>query len=215
VQIIETISSVFGHGHSHSHAHDDKIADLNAAWIALISIGVKEWIFAATMKVAKRTGSKVLVANAWHHRIDSLVSMVAVVTIGGGYFWGIKWLDPLGGLIVSSMIVRAGYTTAKSSVLELIDNNSRVIEDGKFEEHREQVQDLLRREFDSRYLVSKIELMPSGPSFISNIELTPTAKLESLREFQENCHLIKCKLAEVDPMLVRINITVQDPDSHI
>lgn len=74
------------------------------------------------MKIAKERKSSVLASNAVHHRIDSLTSIVALVAIAGSHvFTGTTWLDPVGGLIVSMMVIRAGWGNTGSALLELAD----------------------------------------------------------------------------------------------
>ena len=74
------------------------------------------------MKVAKERKSSVLASNAIHHRVDSLTSIVALVAIGGSHLIeGATWLDPVGGLLVSAMVVQAGLGNTKAAVLELCD----------------------------------------------------------------------------------------------
>ncbi|KAI4285363.1 MAG: hypothetical protein L6R38_000719 [Xanthoria sp. 2 TBL-2021] len=126
-------------GHSHSHGVADMGPNINAAWVAAASIGVKEYLYRASecppmaihlalphhraaMKVAKERKSSVLASNAVHHRIDSLTSIVALVAIAGSHlFAGTTWLDPVGGLIVSFMVVRAGWANTGQALLELAD----------------------------------------------------------------------------------------------
>ena len=118
-----------GHSHSHSHAPvaeaDVQVTkqppNINAAWLALASIGVKELLYKQTMKVALATHSKVLVANAWHHRVDSLTAAVAFLTVTSGYLFGVVWLDAVGGLLVSMLIIHAGFGTFKDAWFELVD----------------------------------------------------------------------------------------------
>lgn len=74
------------------------------------------------MKIAKERKSAVLASNAIHHRIDSLTSIVALATIGGAHvFTDATWLDPVGSLLISLMIIKAGLGNTKNSFLELID----------------------------------------------------------------------------------------------
>ncbi|KAL8910826.1 MAG: hypothetical protein Q9171_003915 [Xanthocarpia ochracea] len=109
-------------GHSHSHGAAEMGPNINAAWVAAASIAVKEYLYRATMKVARERKSSVLASNAIHHRIDSLTSIVALIAIGGSHlFTGTTWLDPVGGLIVSFMVVRAGWTNTGQALLELAD----------------------------------------------------------------------------------------------
>lgn len=115
---------IFEHGHSHSHSHGD--ADLgpniNAAWLAGGSILIKEWLYRATDKVAKQKRSSVLASNAYHHRVDSLTAFVALLTISASHFLNnAQWLDPVGGLIISGMVVQAGWFNTRSALYELAD----------------------------------------------------------------------------------------------
>jgi len=74
------------------------------------------------MKIARERKSSVLASNAVHHRIDSLTSIVALLTIGGAHvFTDASWLDPVGGLIISGMVIKAGWNNTRSSMLELGD----------------------------------------------------------------------------------------------
>ncbi|KAK9459593.1 uncharacterized protein V1516DRAFT_680326 [Lipomyces oligophaga] len=108
---------------SHSHAHDHSSSpDLNAAWLAAGSIAIKEWLFQRTMAIAIANKSTVLAANAWHHRVDCLTSIVALLAITGSHFLHLDWLDPVGGVLVSGTILHAGYNSGKQAVLELADH---------------------------------------------------------------------------------------------
>lgn len=209
----------FGHSHSHETTGDDS-ANLNAAWLALASIGIKEWLYFQTIKVAEQTSSNVLVANAWHHRIDSLVSMVAVATIGGGYFFHIDWLDPLGGLIVSSLIVRAGYSTAKQAALELADSNQSATtggESSRLAKHEIRVQNALQnitlqhRQLSS-FKLTGVQVMPSGPNIISTIRLGPKdgSKNIPLKDFQLAAELLKQQLIRDDRLLRKVEVTLDN-----
>ena len=74
------------------------------------------------MKIARERKSSVLASNAVHHRIDSLTSIVALVTIGGAHvITDASWLDPVGGLIIAGMVIRAGWGNTMTSLLELAD----------------------------------------------------------------------------------------------
>ena len=74
------------------------------------------------MKIAKERKSSVLASNAVHHRIDSLTSIVALFAIVGSHVLdNVLWLDPIGGLLVSTMVIRAGWGNTGSALLELAD----------------------------------------------------------------------------------------------
>ncbi|KAF3166710.1 hypothetical protein TWF788_011553 [Orbilia oligospora] len=75
-----------------------------------------------TMKIAKERKSSVLASNAVHHRIDSLTAMVALISISlSNILQGASWLDPVGGLLVSLMVIRAGWSNSRAALFELAD----------------------------------------------------------------------------------------------
>ncbi|KAF9566697.1 CDF-like metal transporter [Agrocybe pediades] len=95
-----------GHGHGHGHVHS---VDPNAAWFAAISVLMKEWLYRVTKTVADEEKSPVLLANAIHHRSDAYSSLVAFFAILGTWFFPAFPLDPIGGLLVSFVILRQGF----------------------------------------------------------------------------------------------------------
>lgn len=109
------------HGHSHHHHHgidmDHPILALN---MTIVAICVKEGLYWITKRAGERQGSGLMKANAWHHRVDAISSVVALIGVGGSIL-GVKFLDPLAGLLVSGMILKAGLETGYQSVLELVD----------------------------------------------------------------------------------------------
>lgn len=115
---------LFEHVHSHGHSHGETALgpNINAAWLAGGSILVKEWLYRATIKIAKQKRSSVLASNAYHHRIDSLTAFVALITICASRFLdNALWLDPVGGLVISGMIVQAGWMNTRTALFELAD----------------------------------------------------------------------------------------------
>jgi divalent metal cation (Fe/Co/Zn/Cd) transporter len=106
----------------HAHEHSHEIPSLNAAWLALASIGAKEWLYRKTMKIALQKKSSVLASNAVHHRVDSLTAIVALIAIAGSnVFPSASWLDPVGGLLVAAMVVQAGASNTRAALEELAD----------------------------------------------------------------------------------------------
>ncbi|KAJ1655035.1 mitochondrial metal transporter [Dispira simplex] len=108
------------HTHSGSDPHGGHTVDPHALWFAGISVVSKEVLYQATMAVAHRTNSQVLIANAWHHRSDALSSVVAVVAILGSQM-GLPVLDPLGGLLVGAILLKNGVQIGLDAFKELTD----------------------------------------------------------------------------------------------
>lgn len=110
-------SLVHGHSHHHGIDMDHPILALN---MTIIAICIKEGLYWITKRAGERQGSALMMANAWHHRADAISSVVALIGVGGSIL-GVKFLDPLAGLVVSGMILKAGLETGYQSVLELVD----------------------------------------------------------------------------------------------
>ncbi|XP_043710553.1 metal tolerance protein 2-like [Telopea speciosissima] len=111
-------SSVHEHGsHHHGIGMEHPILALN---MTIVSIAVKEGLFWVTKRAGEKQGSGLMKANAWHHRADAVSSVVALIGVGGSIL-GVKFLDPLAGLIVSGMILKVGVETGYQSVMELVD----------------------------------------------------------------------------------------------
>lgn len=110
-------SLVHGHSHHHGIDMDHPILALN---MTIIAICIKEGLYWITKRAGERQGSGLMMANAWHHRADAISSVVALIGVGGSIL-GVKFLDPLAGLVVSGMILKAGLETGYQSVLELVD----------------------------------------------------------------------------------------------
>ena len=91
-----------------------------ALWMAAIAICFKEALFHVTRMVGRRSGSRVLLANAWHHRSDAISSVAALVGIGGAQ-WGIPLMDPIAGVLVAGLIIKTGIDIGYESIRELTD----------------------------------------------------------------------------------------------
>ncbi|MBW6497650.1 MAG: cation diffusion facilitator family transporter [Bacteroidales bacterium] len=96
-----------------------------ALYAAIISIIIKEILYRYTIVVGKRINSKVVVANAWHHRSDAFSSIGTVIGIGGAIFLGPRWviLDPLAAIVVSFFILRVAISISFESLAELIETS--------------------------------------------------------------------------------------------
>jgi cation diffusion facilitator family transporter len=91
-----------------------------ALLFAALAILAKESLFHYTMRTAKRVKSKLLEANAWHHRSDVISSVVVFLGIGGAQL-GFPWLDGVAALMVAIMILYMAGRMILDSTLELVD----------------------------------------------------------------------------------------------
>jgi len=90
--------------------------------VAVVSLGAKEALYHATIRVANRCHSTALKANAWHHRSDALSS--AVVLFGGAAgVIGLNRGDSVAGIIVGVMVVSVGVKLGFEALKELCESS--------------------------------------------------------------------------------------------
>ena len=105
-----------------------------ALLFAALAIISKEALYQYTMVVAKQINSKMLQANAWHHRSDAVSSIMVALGIAGSIFLEIPWLDAAAAILVAVMIFYMGTRLILDSTVELVDT---ALEPKKMTEIRE------------------------------------------------------------------------------
>jgi len=93
-----------------------------ALYAALFSILANEGLYWYSIVVARKLRSKMLEANAWHHRSDAVSSIVVLVGIIGTQL-GIDNLDNIAAVIVSLMIIKIGWSLGWQALEELVDKS--------------------------------------------------------------------------------------------
>jgi len=88
--------------------------------MALVSVGVKEWMARFTLKAARMNHSPALFSNGQMHHTDAITSAAAAVGILGATL-GVHWLDSLGALVISVFVLREGWKLTQQNVLALMD----------------------------------------------------------------------------------------------
>jgi len=91
--------------------------------IAIVSIVMKEFLFRRTRQVGRETGSRMLRANAWHHRTDAASSAVAAAGIGAAMALGPDWavLDTVVGIVLAVWIGLEGGRLLRGAIDDLMD----------------------------------------------------------------------------------------------
>jgi cation diffusion facilitator family transporter len=86
--------------------------------IATASVIVKELLYKITKKVAVKTHSSILYANAWHHRSDALSSVVVVAGFVALQL-GFKYGDQIAAIAVGLMVILVGARVLLDCLREL------------------------------------------------------------------------------------------------
>ena len=105
----------------------------SAACVAIVSILIKEALFWWTRAVAKGLHSDLLMANAWHHRMDSISSVGVAVALLGVWLGGADWafLDGAVTLVLGCYLVFEAAKIFLRACSDLLDTapEREVIED--------------------------------------------------------------------------------------
>ena len=111
---IESALNIYGQ----AEHHPTGLALLGAG----VSIALKEALYHYTVRVGRRIKSRLLVANAWHHRSDALSSIAVLLGVGFSLInpsWHV--LDSFAALLVSFFIIKVGLEILAGSLREFTD----------------------------------------------------------------------------------------------
>ena len=135
-----------------------------AFWAALCSILTKEGLFHYTVRVGKRLKSTIIMANAWHHRADSISSFAALLGIGGALL-GYPVLDPVAAIAVAFFVSKVALEIGRDAIRELTDAS-----DAVDQEIRQHITQLIREipEVLSAHFVTPRRL---GPDIIVDVHV--------------------------------------------
>jgi cation diffusion facilitator family transporter len=172
--------------------------------VAVLSVVVKEALYLRTMSLARKTNSPVLVASAYHHRADSLSTVVAGAGIlAAGLVHPI--FDPIGGFIVSGMVIKSGFEVTLDSIYDLTGKQK---PDQKQLAHRIQA---LVQNSDSReeiVTVHNIRIRKLGPSLTVDLHIVVVDPLQSVTAAYNAGQRLRAKIQEqfgVDDVFVFVD----------
>lgn len=166
-----------------------------ALYAATASVIAKEILFQITLKAANKINSKVLVANAWHHRSDAISSALAFLGIAGEMF-GIPHMDALAGVAVSAIIIKAAAPVIRDSLDELTDRNDFVQVDKAIRD--------LAKTID--IVVDRLRIRKSGNGLIAEITLSvdPHDAKHFLKRTRDFKDAVKSKFPIIHDMSVEL-----------
>ncbi len=176
-----------------------KIPTIIALIAAIISIITKEGMYWYTRNIAKKIHSDALMADAWHHRSDSLSSIGSLIGIGGAML-GFKLLDPIASIIICAFIIKVAFDIFKDSVDKMIDKSC----SDDFIKKLEQ----LIFEIDGVISIDSLKTRLFGNKIYIDIEISANANLTLLDSHQiaQNVHdKIENTFCDVKHCMVHMN----------
>ena len=89
--------------------------------ITAISVIVKETLAQIAFYIGRKTSNPVVTADGWHHRTDSLSSVVILLGIVVTRFMdGLWWMDSVLGMLTALLIFYAAYQILKESITKIL-----------------------------------------------------------------------------------------------
>lgn len=121
-----------------------------------------------------------------HHRVDSLTGIVTLFAIlGANFLQNASWLDPVGGLLISLLVIKAGYSNTVSALYELAD---RSIDDEIKHSVRKQCRKALEGVSEGHEVeIVDIVGVKSGQNYLLDVELAVPNMwtVEDVREVED------------------------------
>ena len=85
----------------------------------LAAILIKEFLFYFSARMGRLINSDTIAGDAWHHRTDSMSSVMVLIALVGSYL-GLHYLDAIFGFTIALFIIYAGYKIARNSGSRLL-----------------------------------------------------------------------------------------------
>ena len=94
-----------------------------ALWPLAVSIVLKFFLSVYKMRTGRKIGSSALIADAWNDAVDILSASVALIAVAMSVFSPVlfRQADPIGGIVVGSIIVVLGFKVIRETTLHLMD----------------------------------------------------------------------------------------------
>lgn len=171
--------------------------------VALASLGLKEGLYHYTRRVARRSQSEVLRANAWHHRSDALSSLVAVVGLAGAQF-GLAFLDGVAAIVIAAMLAKIALDILSPNLRELVDTGLGAERVGAIRDHIATVDGVKR--------VRHLRTRTMGPDAYADVDIlvAPTATITEAHRIAE---AVRARLLADIAELADISIHIE-PAEH-
>ena len=135
---------------------------------AAASIVTKEWMYWYTRRAAIAIRSDALMADAWHHRSDSLSSIGAFIGIFGARM-GFPILDPLASAVIALFIAKAAFSIFCDAVNKMIDRAC-----------DQETEEAMRRLIMDQYGVRRLDALRTrlfGPKMYVEVEIAADATI--------------------------------------
>lgn len=180
-------------------------------WIALaaagVSIVIKEALYRWTTLVGKRVKSPALLANAWHHRLDAISSVPALLAVGGAILFSTwAFLDHVGAIVVSILIMQAAIKIIWPGIREFTDA-------GAPKHICEQIRNIARKE-DAVQQVHAIRTRYVGTSLQVDLHIVIDGSM-SVLEGHNVAGAVKNRILSEGPDVIDVLVHIEPSETAI
>lgn len=158
---------------------------------ALLSIAAKEWMYWYTKAAAKKINSGALMADAWHHRSDSLSSIGAFIGIFGARF-GFPILDSVASVVICIFIEKAAFDIFKDAINKMIDKSCD-------EQTIQNIKEIIHKQ-DGVEAIDEVRTRLFGARIYVDVEIAADGN-KSLKEAHEIAERVHDQIEEQIPMV--------------
>lgn len=170
---------------------------------AVLSIVVKEIMYQATRRVAKRLQSDALMADAWHHRSDALSSVGSFIGIGGAML-GFPVMDSIASVVICVFIAKAAYDIAAEAVRKTVDHSC-----------DRETEEAVRRLILSQEGIIALKMLKTrqfGAKIYMDVVITADAAL-SFAKAHDLAEQVHDAIEETFPLVKHVMVHIE-PDEH-
>jgi cation diffusion facilitator family transporter len=165
-------------------------------WILLATILVKEWVGQFVRFLGRRVSSHAMLANAFHHRIEAVITFTVIGGLVVGHHYHRPELDGYIGVLVSAWILYLGFDHGQEAIVPLLgkapskDLIERIRETAKSVDGIEDVHEIIIHDYGSMYLISTHVEVPEkfGAASMHEIAERCEAKLRKKYGGEAVCH---------------------------
>ena len=165
-------------------------------WILLATILVKEWVGQFVRYLGKRVDSHAILVNAFHHRIEAVITLTVVGGLVAGHHYHRPELDGYIGTLVSAWLLYLGVDHGREAIAPLLgkapskDIIQRIRETAKSVEGIEDIHEIILHDYGSMYLISAHVEIPEkfGSANMHEITERCEAELRKMYGGEAVCH---------------------------
>ena len=170
-------------------------------WIMLFTIIIKQWLSRFVSFLGERVDSHAILANAAHHKIESVMTFTVIVGLVTGHYLHHPEYDGYTGILVSAWLLYLGYTHGREALVPLLgqaptkDIINKIRETAQSVEGVENVHEIIVHDYGSMYLISLHAEIPAELGAVEMHEITELCEGKLRKTFggEAVCHM--------DPMM--------------